>query len=310
MNAHVCRYAPSTSGDAHPGTLLAALLAWLDARQQQARFILRLENLDPDRSKPAYEEQMLAALTWLGIDWDELEYQSEQQHRYEAAMDALAALGCLYACTCTRKEIKAHGQQAVDGSWRYPGTCRHKRLSKQEWRENDAAIRVALADKNISIIDESGADLSQNPFQEMGDPIVRRKDGSFAYQLVVVVDDAAQGVNRVIRGRDLMPSTAMQIALQEMLHYPRPVYRHHLLLLEENDKKLAKYHKSIAWDIIKQHYTAEAFIGVLSQGLNLGVQGAAINPGDLINSFSWDALATDDRPLLWKDNALCWGHDA
>ena len=306
MATQQTRFAPSTTGLAHPGTLLAALLVYADAAHQNADCLLRLEDLDPQRCKPEYAADMIEALQWLGIHWHTAEYQHRQIARYEAAMDALADAGHLYACDCTRAAIKAAAKPAIDGSLIYPGTCRHKKLMKANWRDCTDAIRCALPDKTFSITDESGIDLSQNPAHDMGDPIVRRKDGAYSYQLVVVVDDQHAGVTRVVRGRDLMHSTATQVALQTLLDYPHPVYRHHLLLLEERDQKLAKFHQSVSWREIAEHFNAEAFIGFLAAGLQIG-DGAAMSLEEFVAACDWGQIDDTDRCLLWRDHKLQWG---
>jgi glutamyl/glutaminyl-tRNA synthetase len=130
------RFAPTTSGPAHPGTLLAGLLAWLDARSQGARFSLRLEDVDPERCRPEHAQDMLAALAWLGLDWDSVSLQSDHQARFESALDRLAEQGLLYACGCSRAEVQRAGVRAADGSWRYPGTCQARGLPPGGWLES------------------------------------------------------------------------------------------------------------------------------------------------------------------------------
>ena len=308
MSELVCRFAPSTTGLAHPGTLLAGLLAWIDARQQGARFIVRLENLDPQRCTEAFAEEMLAALDWLGLNWDAVEYQDQQLSRYEAAMDQLAQAGRLYACSCSRSEIKKIAKPALDGGLVYPGTCRDVLLTQSDWRSCSLPIRCRLEDKQMTVIDESGHDLSQNPARDMGDPILRRRDGAFAYHLVVVVDDAAQGINRIVRGRDLASSTATQLQLQSFLGYPHPVYRHHLLLLEQQQKKLAKLHGSFHWRDLSKQMSAEACIGFLMSGLLEGGCGS-MSAADCLELFSWSRFADQDRLLLWDAGQMHWGAD-
>ena len=303
------RFAPSITGPAHPGTLLAALLAWLDARSRGARFILRFEDLDPQRCTPALADDMLAALAWLGIDWDVLEYQQQHIDRYEAAMDVLAQQGRLYACSCSRSLLKKSGKRAADGSWFYPGTCRQHLLAAQDWRDCQQQIRLRLDDEQLAIHDETGLDLSQNPCTAMGDPIVRRRDGAFAYQLVVVVDDAAQQISRVVRGSDLAKSTATQVAIQSYLGLARPQYRHHPLLLERSDKKLAKLHGSIGWREIAASYTASQFLAELVRELGFAPAAgglATASARDVLAAFDWDALLPSDRLLLWQEQRLHW----
>ena len=206
----ISRFAPSTTGEAHPGTLLAALLVWLDARARGGRVVLRLEDLDVTRTRAAWADQMIEACRWLGLVWDDVVVQSDRRAAHEAALDALAAAGRLYPCACTRAARKG-GRRAPDGSWAYDNTCRGRALPAGGWRaapDVGDALRVQLDDDRVEIVDESGLDLSQTPARDMGDPIVRRRDGVIAYQLAVVVDDRDAAITDVIRGRDIAPSTA------------------------------------------------------------------------------------------------------
>lgn len=231
MSDLVSRFAPSTTGFAHPGTLLSALLVWLDARAQGGKALLRLEDVDHTRCKPEWAEEMRVAMTWLGLDWDQIAVQSARTSRHEAALDQLAAAGRLYPCSCTRSERRG-GRRAPDGGWAYENTCRGRALPPGGWRAVTEVLRARLDDDAVALVDEGGMVLSQTPAYDLGDPVVRRKDGVLAYQLVVVVDDADQGVNRVVRGHDIATSTATQVMLQRLLGVETPAYRHHLLLVE------------------------------------------------------------------------------
>ncbi len=297
------RFAPSTTGEAHPGTLLAALLAWLDARSLGGRFVVRLENLDVTRCRPAWADQLLADLTWLGLDWDELvdQAQAPARARHEAALDALAAAGRLYPCACTRAD-RAGGRRAPDGGWAYPNTCRGRALPDGGWRAVTEAVRVRLDDDRIDLVDEGGLDLSQTPAVEMGDPVVVRRDGVLAYQLVVVVDDAASGVTRVVRGRDIAPSTATQVMLQRLLGLPRPAYRHHFLLLEPRGDKLAKLHGSVPASALRARHDAASLCGLLAAAAGLVAAPALCTPRELLATFAWDRVTNDDRVATFTDH--------
>src|SRR5262245_47327440 len=154
------RFAPSTTGPAHPGTLLAALLCWLDARSRGARLLLRLEDLDPQRSRAQWSSALPADLAWLGLDWDLFETQSEAGARHAAALDALAAAGHLYPCRCSRSDVRA--AQGAEGALRYPGTCRGRALPAGGWRESREPLRVALPPGEMLLRDESGTPLAQD----------------------------------------------------------------------------------------------------------------------------------------------------
>jgi glutamyl/glutaminyl-tRNA synthetase len=300
----VARFAPSSTGQAHPGTLLAALLAWLDARSRGARFLLRLEDLDPERCRPEWSAAMQADLAWLGLDFDAVEVQRESGARHEAALDRLAAEGLLYPCECTRSLLRATAEPAIDGSRRYPNHCRGRTLPAAGWRASQEPLRVLLPEGHVAPYDEGGLDLSQDPAREMGDPIVRRRDGAVAYQLAVVVDDAGSGVTRVVRGRDLAPSTATQVALQRLLGLPKLVYRHHLLLYEENGSKLSKLHRAVAAEALRSVYTPSALVGWLARAAGLRDTDTPATPEQLLPDFSWKRVHTTDRPVQWTGSTL------
>ncbi len=300
----VSRFAPSTTGAAHPGTLLAALLAWLDARSRGARLLLRLEDLDPERSRPELAARLVEDLAWLGLDFDAVEEQHRNAARHAEALDRLAAAGVLYPCGCSRARLREHGEKAPDGSFRYLNLCRGRALPPGGWRACAEPLRVALPPGRIAPRDEGGLDLAQDPAREMGDPVVRRRDGALAYQLAVVVDDAASGVTRVVRGRDLAPSTATQVALQRLLGLDAPVYRHHLLLLEEHGGKLAKLHGSVALDALRTVYSAAELVGWLAWACGLRGRPGTASPRELLPDFDWERVRRRDRVARWTGRAL------
>jgi glutamyl-tRNA synthetase/glutamyl-Q tRNA(Asp) synthetase len=293
-----CRFAPSITGSAHPGTLLAALLCWLDARSQSGHVLLRLEDLDVTRLRPGQSKAMVEALEWLGLDWDEVHVQSELAEHHEAALDALEAGGHLYACQCSRKEWQARGERAPDGGIAYDNHCR-KGGPLVGWRDTKLPIRVRLPDERIQLADESGLDLSQAPATAMGDPVVRRRDGVIAYHLVVVVDDARSGINRIVRGRDLATTTATQVALRRLLSGVEedPTYRHHFLLLEEQGKKLAKLHRSAPYEELRKDVSGPEFCGLLAGVSGLRPDSKECSPQELLADFDWSKVRSED--YLW-----------
>jgi glutamyl-Q tRNA(Asp) synthetase len=301
----ITRFAPSTTGEAHPGTLLSALLVWLSARAVDGRAILRLEDLDTTRVKAAWSEQMVEALEWLGLAWDETGTQSARTPRHEAALDQLATQGRLYPCTCSRGARRGHdrGRVAPDGGWAYENTCRARSLPMGGWRAvTGAAVRVRLPDERVELVDEGGLVLSQTPAFELGDPIVRRRDRAIAYQLAVVVDDAEQGITDVIRGRDIAASTATQVMLQRLLGFAQPRYRHHFLLLEAaGGGKLAKLHGSIPWTELRARYSdPRELCSVLAVAAGLG----AGTPPELVAGFSWSRVPSADKVAQWRASSL------
>lgn len=297
------RFAPSTTGLAHPGTLLSALLVWLDARARGGRALLRLENLDVTRCQPGWADSMIADLGWLGLDWDEVVVQSSRRAGHEAALDALAAAGRLYPCRCTRKDREG-GRRGPDGSWAYPNTCRGRALPAGGWRAADEPLRVQLDDGRLTIADEGGLDLSQDPAHDMGDPLVVRRDGVVAYQLAVVVDDHGSGVDRVVRGRDIAPSTATQVGLQRLLGWPTPTYRHHLLLVAPQGEKLAKLHGSMPATMLRSHHRADELCGILAAGVGLRDRSEPCTPAALLADFDWARVRRDDVEARWADGLI------
>ena len=297
------RFAPSTTGLAHPGTLLSALLVWLDARAVGGRALLRLENLDVTRCQPGWAEAMIDDLAWLGLEWDDVARQSTRRADHEAALDALAAAGRLYPCACSRRDREG-GRRGPDGSWAYGNTCRGRALPADGWRAADEPLRVRLVDGTVTLIDESGLDLSQDPAADMGDPIVVRRDGVVAYQLAVVVDDHGSGVDRVVRGRDIAPSTATQVAIQRLLAWPTPRYRHHLLLVAPHGDKLAKLHGSMPAPVLRARYRGDELCGILARALGLRDDAAPCWPRELIADFAWARVAVEDLIARWDDGLV------
>jgi glutamyl/glutaminyl-tRNA synthetase len=290
----VGRFAPSTTGEAHPGTLLSALLVWLDARSRGGRVLLRLEDLDKGRVKDEWASELERACAELGLEWDERVVQSGRAAAHEAALDELEARGNLYPCTCSRAQ-RAGGRRAPDGGWAYDNTCRDRALPDAGWRAVvDGAIRARLPDDRVELVDDGGLDLSQTPAIDMGDPIVRRRDGAVAYQLAVVVDDADAGITDVVRGRDIAPSTATQVMLQRLLRYPTPRYRHHLLLLEPvSGGKLAKLHGSLPYTQLRARYSGAELCSMLAAAVGL----PSASPRD----FDWARVGRDDLVAFWDD---------
>ena len=307
------RYAPSTTGPAHPGTLLAALLCWLDARSRGARVELRLEDLDPQRCRPELGRAMREDLAWLGLEWDATREQRAARASHEAALDRLEEMGVLYPCHCSRSQIRRSGERSPDGGYRYPNICRERALpprSEGGWRASDQPLRARIPHGVVAPIDEGGLDLSQDPALAFGDPVVRRRDGAIAYHLASVVDDAESGVTRIVRGRDLAASSATQAKLRELLGLPEPVYHHHFLLLERSGDKLAKLHGSVGVSQLRRSYSAEELCGVLAFAADLLGAPEPVTPGALLGEFAWDRVRTQDRVASWDGSARQFSGDS
>lgn len=304
MSPGTGRFAPSTTGPAHPGTLLAALLCWLDARSRGARVVLRLEDLDPERCRPEFSQAMIDDLAWLGLDWDVIEHQHANRARHEAALDRLAALGVLYPSGISRRELEAIGRRAPDGGWAYDNRDRGVPLPAGGWRACDQPLRARLPDGVVRPVDLGGLDLEQDPMSAFGDPLVRRRDGAVAYHLASVVDDHASAVTHVVRGRDLATSSATQVALRQVLGLPVPTYRHHLLLLERHERKLAKFHGAVGAGELRRHYTGPQLCGWLAAAVGLLPESRPCTPYELLRIFSWDRIRQDDLLVRWTGERL------
>ena len=241
--SHTGRFAPSPSGPLHEGNLRTAVVAWMRARSQGARFLLRIEDLDPQRSKPEHEASQIADLRAVGIDWDEEPVrQSERHGLYAEALAELERQGRVYPCWCTRAEIR-EAAQAPHGplpEGAYPGTCRgltaQQRAEREQSAQRPPALRLDAQAETVSF-----TDLLHGPATSIADDIVlKRFDGAYAYNLAVIVDDANQGIGEVIRGDDLLDTTPRQLLIARLLSLPEPVYAHVPLVLDENGTRLAK----------------------------------------------------------------------
>ena len=236
-NAVRGRFAPSPTGPLHFGSLVAALASYCDARAAGGEWLVRIEDVDEPRSRPDAERAILAALTRYGLSWDgDIVRQSERTPHYEDALARLRAAGLVYACACTRKEMELAPVNAI-GERVYPGTCR-KGIDGS--REGHYAQRVRVGDAIVSFVDVLQGPQRQELGREVGDFIVRRADGLFAYQLAVTVDDELQGVTSIVRGADLLASTPRQIYLQGCLDIATPEYLHVPVAINDAGEKLSK----------------------------------------------------------------------
>jgi glutamyl-Q tRNA(Asp) synthetase len=238
------RFAPSPTGPLHFGSLVAAVGSFLHARSHGAQWIVRIEDLDPPREVPGAADAILHALEIHGLGWDgEVVRQSARHERYEAVLQGLIARGLAYPCGCTRREIADSAIHGIDGPV-YPGTCRAGLPAGRGAR----AWRLRTGDETIAFVDEHLGHVVQNVASAVGDFVLRRADGLYAYQLAVVVDDADQGITEVVRGADLLDSTARQILLQRLLGLPTPAYLHLPVAVDAAGEKLSKQTRAMAVD--------------------------------------------------------------
>jgi glutamyl-Q tRNA(Asp) synthetase len=242
------RFAPSPTGPLHFGSLLAAAGSWLDARAHGGSWLLRIEDLDPPREPPGAAAEILRALEAFGLWWDgEVLYQSQRREAYEEALIALAADGWAYPCACSRKEIEDVNEGfGRPGERRYPGTCRDAPPPPGD--RGPTAVRVRTGPEQLGFTDRAQGDFSQILEQEIGDFVIRRREGFIAYQLAVVVDDAYQRITDVVRGSDLLDSTPRQLWLQRLLRLASPRYLHLPVVVQPDGQKLSKQTGAAAVD--------------------------------------------------------------
>jgi glutamyl-Q tRNA(Asp) synthetase len=250
MNGYRGRFAPSPTGALHAGSLVAALASWLDARAHQGEWLVRIEDVDTPRCVPGADQEILRQLAACGLVPDAPpQWQSRRESLYQAALDRLVASGDAYPCACSRKDIelawRAQGRErSRHGELVYPGTCRaglHGRAPRA-WRFRVCEGVVAWSDRRLGVH-------LQDVAAEVGDFVLKRADGLFAYQLAVVVDDGEQGITHVVRGEDLVDNTPRQLLLQRALGLPQPTYLHAPLVLGPNGEKLSKQNGAMPLDL-------------------------------------------------------------
>lgn len=233
--SYIGRFAPTPSGYLHFGSLVAALASYLDARSFGGQWLLRMEDLDPPREIPGAQDEILRSLEACGLEWDgQVVLQSARHAAYETVIQRLLAQGLAYACTCSRKQLEGHGGV-------YPGTCRNAQHAP-----DGAAIRIRVPELQYQFVDRVQGRYQQHLGREVGDFVIRRRDGLYAYQLAVVLDDAWQGVTDIVRGADLLDSTPRQLYLQELLGLSQPRYLHVPLIVQADGNKLGKSFRSPA----------------------------------------------------------------
>lgn len=294
------RYAPSPSGDLHLGNLRTALIAWLWARSTDRRFLMRVEDLDRARSGSA--ERQLADLAALGLEWDgPVIYQTEHLELYANALATLESRGLVYECYCSRADIQGAVRAPHSPPGAYPGTCRHLTQSQRSLRRREIAprepsLRLAADIAQLTITDEISGPLTG----AVDDMVLRRGDGTYAYNLAVVVDDADMGVDQVVRGDDLLSSTPRQVYLQRLLGLPTPQYGHVPLILGPTGDRLAKRDGAVTLRKLGSGGVGPMeVLSMLARSLDLlGPGELATAPGDLLPAFSPERLPTS--PYVWR----------
>ena len=274
------------------GNVFSALLSWLSAKSQGGQWLLRIEDIDPGRSRQAFADQLMRDLEWLGLEWDGTPvYQSQRSDIYQHYFDQLKEQGLTYPCYCTRADILAtQAPHESDGRVVYQGTCRH--LPPRPGVA--AATRLIVPDRDIACTDGHYGTFSVNLASQVGDFIIRRKDGAWAYQLAVVIDDALMGINEVVRGRDLLLSSPQQIYVAQLLGFTPPHFTHLPLLCNEAGQRLSKRDQSLDLGHLREHYTSDQLLGRLAFWAGLQPQPTPITAQHLIPLFSWDKVPCKD----------------
>ena len=288
----VGRFAPTPSGRMHLGNVFAALIAWLSVRSRNGELVLRMEDLDTQRTSSDFAQVLRDDLRWLGLHWDvETAPQSLRSDVYDRYFEKMMDMGLLYPCYCTRSQLHSvNAPHLSDGTYVYPGTCRNLQTPPPGRKP---AWRVKVPDREWFVRDLVQGDYTLNLATGCGDMVVRRADGVYVYQLAVTVDDGEAGVTEVVRGMDLLSSAPRQMYLQELLGFRHPTYGHVPMLLAPDGRRLSKRDRDLDLGELRKRMTAEELIGHLAFAAGLIETDFPISAAELAGEFSWDKLKGD-----------------
>ena len=303
--AQIGRFAPTPSGFLHLGNVFCSLLAWLYAKSSGGKIILRVEDLDPQRSSRQKADQLARDLEWLGLIWDEGAYvssnseaffQSQRSEIYAHFFDQLKEQELIYPCFCSRAELHAaEAPHLSDGRVLYAGTCRNLTAAERQAKaqKRAPAYRLRVEDAPISFCDGHYGEQSYNLAEESGDFIVRRSDGVFAYQLAVTIDDALMGITQVVRGCDLLSSTPMQLYIYGLLGFSPPAFCHIPLLVDASGRRLSKRDGDLEIASLRKAYgSPEPIIGLLAYLAGQIEKPEPLNVNDLLPIFNPESIPT------------------
>ena len=296
VNAPVGRFAPTPSGRMHLGNVFAALIGWLSVRSRGGAYLLRMEDLDTQRTSQEYAEQIRKDLSWLGIDWDaETAPQSQRSRVYDGYFEKLRQQDLLYPCYCTRSMLHSvNAPHLSDGTYVYPGTCRDLTDAQKKAFTRAPAWRVRVPDRNWAVEDLVQGRYEENLLTDCGDFVVRRADGVYVYQLAVTVDDGEAGVTEVVRGWDLLSSAPRQMYLQELFDFPHPDYGHVPLLLAADGRRLSKRDEDMDLGYLQKYLKPEELVGILAFAGGLLPAYAPISARELAREFSWAKMKKEN----------------
>ena len=288
----VGRFAPTPSGRMHLGNVFAALIAWASVRGRDGEMVLRMEDLDTQRTSGEFARILRDDLRWLGLDYDrETPPQSLRSEIYDSYFEKLREMELLYPCYCTRSQLHSvNAPHLSDGTYVYPGTCRNLHTPPPDRKP---AWRVQVPDKVWRFTDLVQGTYSLNLATDCGDMVVRRADGVYVYQLAVTVDDAEAGVTEVVRGMDLLSSAPRQMYLQTLFGFPHPVYGHVPMLLAPDGRRLSKRDRDLDLGELRKRVRPEQLIGTLAYAAGLIDKKQPISARELAAEFDWEKLRGD-----------------
>ncbi len=299
----VGRFAPTPSGRMHLGNVFAALIAWLSVRSQGGSLVLRMEDLDTERTRAEYAQLLREDLLWLGLDWDtETPPQSERSAVYTRYFEKLMDEGLLYPCYCTRSQLHSvNAPHLSDGTYVYPGTCAGLTEGQRAAMGRAPAWRVRVPDRQFTVEDEARGIFRQNLKDDCGDFVVRRADGVYVYQLAVTVDDGEAGVTEVVRGLDLLGSAPRQMYLQALFGFSHPKYGHVPMLLAPDGRRLSKRDRDLDLGVLRNYLSPETLLGSLAAAAGLIDRFEPLSARELAGEFCWSKLKKDS---IFLDSSL------
>ena len=292
----VGRFAPTPSGRMHLGNVFAAMVAWLSVRSRGGALVLRMEDLDTQRTSAEYAETLRQDLKWLGLDWDlETAPQSKRSDIYDHYFEMLREKGLLYPCYCTRRQLHSvNAPHLSDGTYVYPGTCRNLTTEERAVFDRSPSWRLEVPDRVWQFTDLCQGAYQQNLSTDCGDFVVRRADNVYVYQLAVTVDDGEAGVTEVVRGMDLLSSAPRQMYLQELLGFPHPTYGHVPMLMSPDGRRLSKRDKDLDLGVLRQRMRPETLLGILASSAGIIDRNVSISAAELSREFKWENLRKED----------------
>ena len=292
----VGRFAPTPSGRMHLGNVFAAMVAWLSVRSRSGVLVLRMEDLDTQRTSDEYAETLRQDLKWLGLDWDlETAPQSKRSDIYDHYFEMLREKGLLYPCYCTRSQLHSvNAPHLSDGTYVYPGTCRNLTAEERAAFDRSPSWRLEVTDRVWQFTDLCQGAYQQNLSTDCGDFVVRRADNVYVYQLAVTVDDGEAGVTEVVRGMDLLSSAPRQMYLQELLGFPHPTYGHVPMLMSPDGRRLSKRDKDLDLGVLRQRMRPETLLGILASSAGIIDRNVSISAAELSREFKWENLRKED----------------